>query len=63
MKIGTFLVAVGLALPAVAAVAGRIYGTMIAAADAPADARAVVDMAEATMGETDRCFLCGVMLA
>ena len=41
----------------------RIYGTMIAAADAPADARAVVDMAEATMGETDRCFLCGVMFA
>jgi DNA-binding SARP family transcriptional activator/tetratricopeptide (TPR) repeat protein len=41
----------------------RIYGTMIAAADDKADARAVVDMAEATMGETDRCFMCTVMFA
>lgn len=41
----------------------RIYGTMIAAADDPATARAVVDMAEATMGETDRCPFCAVMLA
>ncbi len=41
----------------------RIYGTMITAADTAAAARAVVDMAEATLGETDRCFLCAVMLA
>jgi tetratricopeptide (TPR) repeat protein len=41
----------------------RIYGTMIAAADDPADARAAVDKAEATMGETDRCTFCAVMLA
>jgi tetratricopeptide (TPR) repeat protein len=41
----------------------RIYGTMIEAADTAAEARAVVDMAEATMSETDRCPFCAVMLA
>ncbi len=41
----------------------RIYGTMILAApDAPA-ARALVDQAEATLGETDSCSFCVVMLA
>jgi DNA-binding SARP family transcriptional activator/tetratricopeptide (TPR) repeat protein len=41
----------------------RIYGTMIAAAPDPATARATVDRAEATMGETDRCEFCVVMYA
>jgi DNA-binding SARP family transcriptional activator/tetratricopeptide (TPR) repeat protein len=41
----------------------RIYGTMIEAAEDAAEARAVVDMAEATIGETDRCPFCAVMLA
>ncbi|HEX6249415.1 MAG TPA: AAA family ATPase [Nocardioidaceae bacterium] len=41
----------------------RIYGTMIAAAPDPASARAVVDQAEATMGENDSCPFCAVMLA
>ena len=41
----------------------RIYGTMIAAAPDPVTARAVVDRAEATMGETDRCLFCDVMFA
>jgi hypothetical protein len=41
----------------------RIYGTMIEAADSAAEARAVVDMAEATIGEIDRCPFCAVMLA
>ena len=41
----------------------RIYGTMIVAANDPAEARAVVDMGAATMGETDRCFQCAVMFA
>ena len=40
----------------------RIYGTMIAAAPDPVAARAMVDRAEATMGETDRCPFCSVML-
>jgi DNA-binding SARP family transcriptional activator len=40
----------------------RIYGTMIAAASEPWSARAVVDQAEATMGETDECPFCAVML-
>lgn len=39
----------------------RIYGTMIVAAGDPVTARAVVDRAEATMGETDRCTFCDVM--
>ncbi|HEY7045732.1 MAG TPA: AAA family ATPase [Jatrophihabitantaceae bacterium] len=41
----------------------RIYGTMIAAMPDPATARAVVDRAEATLGETDRCVFCQVMLS
>jgi tetratricopeptide (TPR) repeat protein len=41
----------------------RIYGTMIAAAPDPASARAVVDTAEATLGESDRCPFCDVMFA
>ena len=41
----------------------RIYGTMIAAAPDQVTARAVVDRAEATMGETDRCAFCDVMFA
>ena len=41
----------------------RIYGTMINAAPDAATARAIVDRAEATMGDTDRCRLCAVMLA
>jgi DNA-binding SARP family transcriptional activator/tetratricopeptide (TPR) repeat protein len=40
----------------------RIYGTMIAAASDPWSARAVVDQAAATMGETDECPFCAVML-
>jgi DNA-binding SARP family transcriptional activator/tetratricopeptide (TPR) repeat protein len=41
----------------------RIYGSMIAAASDPDLARAVVDRAEATLGDTDRCPFCAVMLA
>jgi tetratricopeptide (TPR) repeat protein len=41
----------------------RIYGTMIAAAPDPWAARAVVDQAEATLGENDHCPFCDVMLA
>jgi DNA-binding SARP family transcriptional activator len=41
----------------------RIYGTMIQAAADPVAARAVVDQAEATMGETDRCAFCDIMFA
>ena len=41
----------------------RIYGTMIVAAEDPDEARAVVDRAEATMGESDRCMFCALMLA
>ncbi|HET8983812.1 MAG TPA: AAA family ATPase, partial [Pedococcus sp.] len=41
----------------------RIYGTMISAAPDPWAARAAVDKAEATMGETDQCPFCAVMLA
>jgi DNA-binding SARP family transcriptional activator/tetratricopeptide (TPR) repeat protein len=41
----------------------RIYGTMIAAAPDTVAARAVVDRAEATLGETDRCLFCAVALA
>ena len=39
----------------------RIYGSMIAAAPDPWAARAVVDKAEATLGETDACPFCDVM--
>jgi DNA-binding SARP family transcriptional activator/tetratricopeptide (TPR) repeat protein len=41
----------------------RIYGTMIQAAADPVAARAVVDQADATLGETDRCAFCDIMLA
>jgi len=41
----------------------RVYGTMIGAASDPMAARAVVDQAEATLGEPDRCPTCAVMLA
>jgi DNA-binding SARP family transcriptional activator/tetratricopeptide (TPR) repeat protein len=41
----------------------RIYGTMILAAPDPRAARALVDQAEATLGETDSCNFCVVMLA
>ena len=41
----------------------RIYGTMILAAPDPLAARALVDQAEATLGQNDRCSFCLVMLA
>jgi DNA-binding SARP family transcriptional activator/tetratricopeptide (TPR) repeat protein len=41
----------------------RIYGTMIQAAPDAEAARALVDQAEATLGETDACSFCVVMLA
>ena len=41
----------------------RVYGTMIEAAPDPVAARAVVDRAEATLGDDDRCSFCAVMLA
>ncbi|HLN76773.1 MAG TPA: AAA family ATPase [Nocardioidaceae bacterium] len=41
----------------------RIYGTMIAAAPDPWAARIVVDKAEATLGESDACPFCAIMLA
>jgi DNA-binding SARP family transcriptional activator/tetratricopeptide (TPR) repeat protein len=41
----------------------RIYGTMIAVTPDPVAARAMVDRAEATLGETDSCPFCDVMLA
>ena len=41
----------------------RVYGTMIRAAPDADAARALVDRAEATLGETDRCSFCAVMLA
>jgi DNA-binding SARP family transcriptional activator len=41
----------------------RVYGTMITAAEDPWAARAVVDEAEATVGETDICTFCSVALA
>jgi tetratricopeptide (TPR) repeat protein len=40
----------------------RLYGSMIAAAEDPESARAVVDRAEATMSQEDRCAFCSVML-
>ncbi len=39
----------------------RIYGVMIRAAADPEAARAVVDRADATRGETDRCPFCDVL--
>lgn len=41
----------------------RIYGTMIRAAPDPETACAIVERAEATLAETDRCAFCDVMLA
>ena len=41
----------------------RIYGTMITAARSPAEAVTVVERAEATLGENDRCVFCDVMFA
>jgi DNA-binding SARP family transcriptional activator len=41
----------------------RIYGSMIAVADGPTAARAVVDQARATVTTMDRCFFCEVTLA
>ena len=41
----------------------RIYGTMVVAAEDPAAALVIVERAEATMGENDRCAFCDVMFA
>jgi DNA-binding SARP family transcriptional activator/tetratricopeptide (TPR) repeat protein len=41
----------------------RIYGTLIAAAPTPEDARAVVDEATAALGPDDFCTFCQVMFA
>jgi tetratricopeptide (TPR) repeat protein len=41
----------------------RVYGTMITAAPSPEAARALVDQAEATLGDNDACSFCVVMLA
>jgi DNA-binding SARP family transcriptional activator/predicted negative regulator of RcsB-dependent stress response len=41
----------------------RIYGTLVQAAPNPLAARAMVDQAEATLGERDRCSFCLVTLA
>ena len=41
----------------------RVYGTLIAAADSPAEAHERVGQAEETLGHTDFCFFCAVMLA
>ncbi|MGZ4616511.1 MAG: ATP-binding protein, partial [Actinomycetes bacterium] len=41
----------------------RIYGTLIASADDPTDARDLVHRAEATIAEKDFCSFCSVMLA
>jgi len=41
----------------------RIYGTMIASAPDAASARIIVDKAAATMGATDTCPFCDIMLA
>jgi DNA-binding SARP family transcriptional activator/tetratricopeptide (TPR) repeat protein len=41
----------------------RLYGTMVRAADDPEAARAVVDAAEATFGDSDFCTFCTVMFA
>ncbi|HEY6933738.1 MAG TPA: AAA family ATPase, partial [Marmoricola sp.] len=40
----------------------RIYGSMIEASADPVAARAVVDQADATLGENDHCSFCSVML-
>jgi hypothetical protein len=41
----------------------RIYGTMIVAAENPRQARAMVDRAWTTIGTTDACLFCQVMIA
>ncbi len=41
----------------------RIFGSMVVAADSPADARAVVDRAEATLGWDEDCLFCSIMLS
>ena len=41
----------------------RIYGTMIAAAESPEQARARIDDAEAALGVDDSCRFCDIMLA
>jgi tetratricopeptide (TPR) repeat protein len=41
----------------------RIFGTLIESAPDPESARAMVDRAEATLGEPDNCWFCTVMLA
>jgi DNA-binding SARP family transcriptional activator/tetratricopeptide (TPR) repeat protein len=41
----------------------RIFGTLIDSSPDPASARAMVDRAEATLGEPDNCWFCTVMLA
>ncbi|MEP6665015.1 MAG: AAA family ATPase [Nocardioidaceae bacterium] len=41
----------------------RIYGTMIVAAENPAGAVSMVERAEATLGDNDRCSFCDVMFA
>jgi DNA-binding SARP family transcriptional activator/tetratricopeptide (TPR) repeat protein len=41
----------------------RIFGTLITSAPDPSSARLMVDRAEETLGEPDRCWFCTVMLA
>lgn len=41
----------------------RIFGTLIDSSPDPISARAMVDRAEATLGEPDNCWFCTVMLA
>lgn len=41
----------------------RTYGTLVIAAEGPLEAAAVVDEAEAAMGEDDQCTFCDVMFA
>jgi DNA-binding SARP family transcriptional activator/predicted negative regulator of RcsB-dependent stress response len=40
----------------------RVFGTMIAAADGPHQARAIVDRAWATLATSDTCLFCEIML-
>jgi tetratricopeptide (TPR) repeat protein len=41
----------------------RVYGTLITAADSPAEAREIVGQAEEVLGQADFCSFCAVMLA
>ena len=41
----------------------RIFGTLISSAPDPQSARILVDRAESTLGETDQCHFCAVILA